>query len=249
MRAFLRTAVARLSRSPAGPRLALPGVAAILLAAAGSLGFAGSPSPIQRSAAQDTLRFDHARHESLACTTCHNPRDPRRVRTWNVTNDCMGCHHGDTPTGRECARCHTASELAPSRPVATSVALSVWNAPRSRELGFSHERHALDCGTCHAQTRERTLEKTCTSCHADHHTAARDCSSCHPSPRATHTREVHAAGCATAGCHVREQTAAVTPVRSTCLVCHAEERGHKPGRECATCHLSNWPAAARTGGR
>jgi hypothetical protein len=92
------------------------------------------------------------------------------------------------------------------------------------------------------------VEKTCASCHADHHAATRSCTSCHPSARATHTRELHVAGCAGSGCHVRETTAAVTPARAVCLSCHQEQVAHKPGRECAPCHLSAWrPSAAPAG--
>jgi hypothetical protein len=40
----------------------------------------------------------------------------------------------------------------------------------------------------------------------------------------------------------------VTPVRTTCLACHAEQRDHMVNRECATCHLSDW-AGARGGAR
>lgn len=247
---------ARKHRHAGRPVHHLLGGAALLLIAIGAPGFAwravsAAPAVVQgatQGAPSDTIRFNHPRHASLSCTTCHNARDPRGVLRWTVANECMGCHHGDTDIGRDCARCHASSEMAVPRPVATPMALTVWAAPKTRTLAFRHERHgALECSTCHAATPAHAVEKTCASCHADHHAAGRDCASCHESPRATHTRQLHATGCATAGCHVRENTAAVTPVRSTCLACHAEQASHKPGRECATCHLSNWTSSS--GGR
>jgi len=228
------------------------GIATLLLTVLGGSVFLLRPAPVsafqgtsQGGVPSDTLTFNHPRHASLSCTTCHNPRDPRGVLRWTVANECMGCHHGDTDIGRDCSQCHTSSELAAPRPVATPMSLSVWDTPKTRTLGFRHERHGtLECSTCHASTTAHSIERTCASCHAEHHTVGRDCASCHDSPRSTHTRELHASGCATAGCHVRETTAAVTPVRSTCLACHAEQKAHKQGRECATCHLSNWTSAS-----
>lgn len=205
----------------------------------------GRPIP---AALPDTQPFEHTRHTSVACTTCHTRGGRRGLRESSVAFDCQGCHHGDTPVARECARCHTGAEIGPLRPVAATMVLSVWEAPQTRTLGFEHARHvSLECTACHAQTEARTVEKTCASCHADHHTAARDCTSCHASAREKHTRELHRTGCATSGCHVREQTAAVTPVRTTCLACHAEQKDHKAGRECAPCHLSSWPVPTARG--
>lgn len=248
-----------------------PGVVAFLLALAGRAGVpapvpapppgggrvAEAPAPAAgpglatapQGAARDTT-FRHATHEGIACLTCHRRVASGGLIETRVGRDCRGCHHGDTPTASDCARCHSPAALAPVRRLATPVALTVWPAPRTRTLGFSHERHGgLECAACHAPTRDRTLEKDCASCHADHHEAGRDCASCHASVRETHTRELHATGCGTSGCHVRETTAAVTPVRSTCLACHAEQKDHKAGRECASCHLSRWSVPGTAGRR
>ncbi len=248
------------------PFLALPRQPAIVLLvgmalglAAWSPGYARGAGEGARTAEYTTQRerpvpaaspdtFDHARHTSLTCTTCHTRGGRRGLRESSVAFNCQSCHHGDTPVARECARCHSSAEIGPARPVAVTMVLRVWDAPRTRTLGFEHARHAsLECASCHAQTEARTVEKTCASCHADHHTAARGCASCHAPARETHTRELHRTGCATSGCHVSELTAAVTPVRATCLACHAEQKDHKPGRECAACHLSAWPVPAARG--
>lgn len=199
-------------------------------------------SPRPSAQGRDTATFEHARHESVSCTTCHSTRTGHgSLRA--LARDCQGCHHGNTPVGRDCVRCHTAVEIGPSRDVAMPFALSVWPQPRSRPVGFAHDRHGrLECASCHAEGRTRTVQRTCASCHDDHHVAELSCASCHPASRTTHTVAVHATGCAASGCHERERGAAVSPVRATCLACHAEQRDHMPARECAPCHLSAWAA-------
>jgi len=193
----------------------------------------------------DTARFQHARHDALTCTTCHSTRSGHGDLKRSVARDCQGCHHGNTPTGRDCARCHSSGEIGQSRVLAARVALTVWPQPRERALSFSHDRHTrLPCANCHAGARQKTIERDCSSCHADHHGPDRNCASCHPPARESHARSVHATGCATSGCHERERGTAVSPVRATCLLCHAEQRDHKAGRECAPCHLSAWTGPA-----
>jgi hypothetical protein len=194
---------------------------------------------------RDTARFEHARHDALTCTTCHSTSSGHGSLKRSVALDCQGCHHGNTTLGRNCASCHTAAEIGAPRPHEVTFALSVWPAPRTRQQTFAHERHpGLECGTCHTGSRQKTVQRDCASCHADHHTADRDCASCHPPSRDTHTRALHTTGCAASGCHDRERSTAVTPARATCLVCHAEQKAHKPDRECAPCHLSAWTPAA-----
>jgi hypothetical protein len=197
------------------------------------------------SAPQDSAKFAHSRHDKLSCTTCHGTSSGHGDLKSSVARDCQGCHHGTRTIVRDCAQCHTPAELRAPRPVPMPFALGVLAEARSRSTPFAHERHAgLECATCHADTRQKTVERPCASCHADHHTPDRNCASCHPDSRGTHTRAVHATGCGASGCHDRERSAAVTPVRATCLACHGEQRDHQAGRECATCHLSAWTGAA-----
>jgi nitrate/TMAO reductase-like tetraheme cytochrome c subunit len=213
--------------------------------AAPSVPPARQSTPSQR---RDTARFEHARHDALSCTTCHSTRAGHGDLKVSVARDCQGCHHGNTAVGRNCASCHTAAELVAPRARVVSFALSVWPQPRTRQLPFAHDRHApLECAACHTASRQQTVQRDCASCHDDHHSADRDCASCHPPSRATHTRALHLSGCGTAGCHDRERGPGVSPVRSTCLVCHAEQKDHKTKRECAGCHLSEWNRAVGGG--
>ena len=194
---------------------------------------------------RDTARFEHARHRGVRCLTCHTT-DVQHGGLKASARQCGACHHANTATGNNCEGCHERSEIAGKHRIAANVSLTVWPAPRSRSFDFAHEQHAtVACASCHGSDLRRTVEKTCASCHTDHHTATRTCSSCHPSARQTHTRALHVSGCGGSGCHIRETTAAITPVRAVCISCHVEQIEHKLGRECAPCHLSEWrPSAA-----
>lgn len=205
------------------------------------------PAPREplKQARDTTSRFEHAEHRSVSCTTCHSTQvEHGALRV--TARRCSACHHADNAVGRDCARCHAAADLPPSREIATPMQLTVpTTAATSRPLAFAHERHAsLACGDCHANTITRSVDKTCASCHTDHHQAVRDCTSCHVPSRATHTRAVHLTGCGGSGCHDSEATPATSTARNVCLACHAEQKAHIPGRDCATCHLTSWPTVA-----
>jgi hypothetical protein len=203
--------------------------------------------PFFREAQGDSAKFAHARHESVSCVTCHTTTS-QHGGLKSTARQCTACHHGNTAVGRNCASCHTTSELAAPLALTVRVALTAGRRSIDRTLPFAHARHTkLACDQCHAQNLARTVQQTCTSCHADHHDATRDCASCHPPSRSTHTRALHLTGCAGSGCHDQEKTPATTPVRAVCLACHAEQKDHKSGRECATCHLSTWQANAASG--
>jgi nitrate/TMAO reductase-like tetraheme cytochrome c subunit len=202
--------------------------------------------PAPQGQGRDSATFEHARHNALSCTTCHSTRTGHGELRQAVARDCQGCHHGAGALVRDCAVCHTRTELGTVRQLPTPFALTVFTQPQTRPLPFAHERHGtLECETCHSSGRQKAVARDCASCHANHHTAEASCGSCHPPARTTHTREVHATGCATSGCHDRERGVPVSPVRATCLACHAEQRDHKPDRECAPCHLSSWVGASR----
>ncbi|HWP03333.1 MAG TPA: hypothetical protein VNL96_07745 [Gemmatimonadaceae bacterium] len=198
-------------------------------------------------AASDTARFRHAEHASLSCTSCHSTTMAHGALLPQA-RDCQGCHHAGDALGRECTRCHSASELAPARTVSVVLAMAVWRDTRTRSLPFAHERHGRPtCSECHAAGRDRAVTKSCASCHQEHHGNASDCTACHGDSRALHDRDLHSSGCTAAGCHSSERSAAVSPSRAVCLACHAEQREHKASKECGQCHMVAWPIAAGGG--
>ena len=133
-----------------------------------------------------------------------------------------------------------------SRPVAVPMHVDA-KPVAERTLPFAHSTHGrLDCASCHTSDVSRRVEKTCNSCHEQHHTAERQCASCHPDARTTHTRAVHLTGCGGSGCHTAPAGVAATPVRNVCIACHSAQQNHKPGQDCSTCHLGNWSHASGT---
>ena len=198
---------------------------------------------------RDTARFEHARHRPVRCTTCHSTQTEHGGLT-AVARRCTSCHHAESAVGRDCARCHQPTELQAVQQITTAVQFTVPSAVTSKALPFAHGRHeSLRCAECHSANLARSVERTCASCHIDHHTEARECSACHQPARQTHTRAVHETGCGGSGCHYREATPATSTARTVCVACHVEQATHKPGRDCATCHLTRWPTVARSAER
>jgi hypothetical protein len=190
--------------------------------------------------AADTATFSHRRHRSLACTSCHNSSETHGALTVVRREQCQSCHHANDAQGAKCVTCHTSQAIAP--PHATAVRMQVAAlVAKDRSLTFTHNEHGrLECNACHSTGVNRKVEKTCLSCHTDHHAAERRCASCHSDGKATHTRDVHLTGCAGSGCHQSLAGASAQPVRNVCLACHAAQANHKPGQDCSTCHLGNW---------
>ncbi len=126
------------------------------------------------------------------------------------------------------------------------------HAARARDVAFRHETHRdVKCVACH--TTPVTLDPaapvtTCTACHDDHHTAARDCAGCHaaagPEALAPHAppHDAHQ-GCA--ACHAPVTVARLVPDRALCLTCHAAQRDHYPAAECTVCHFQATPQEFR----
>jgi hypothetical protein len=204
--------------------------------------------PFVSPGGDSTAQFAHANHRSVSCTTCHTSDVSHGGLKVSVARRCTACHHANTAVGNDCQRCHRATELTRPLSMSVPVRLTVSHAPQTKTLAFEHARHGrLECSTCHAATLARTVEKTCASCHADHHEATRTCTTCHTPSPASHPRTLHVTGCGGSGCHTTEATAAVTPARAVCVACHVKQADHKPGRDCASCHLSQWRSASRSG--
>lgn len=196
---------------------------------------AGSPKE-PAPARADT--FEHRRHRSLACLTCHAVQSSSRL-TFEAPRGCQICHH-QTQSPNRCDACHSADEIA--APHAESVTVAVrGEPPRPRTASFRHGTHATQaCSVCHQAAVSLAVPdsvRTCAACHADHHAARRECSGCHTgSPAATHAPPAEAhAGCT--ACHARTTVALLVPDRQFCLTCHAPQREHEADRQCTTCHF------------
>lgn len=196
-------------------------------------------------AAADT--FEHARHRALACITCHAVRGAARL-TFEPPRGCQICHH-EGPSQSRCAACHANAELA--RPHAEVVTVTVRDrAPRQRAVTFRHDTHqGLACTTCHSTPvtlAPPDSVRACASCHDDHHDDGGSCAACHADPATSVAHappaEAHA-GCD--ACHEAATVARLVPDRALCLTCHAAQREHVAGRDCATCHFLEDPASYR----
>lgn len=203
--------------------------------------------PVARRQPSPRRPFQHERHTSVACHACHAPGEAHGKVTIRAPRDCETCHH--SPVQRStCTTCH-AEQIAAPLDVPIVSRASVWPADRQRTLSFSHARHeTLECRGCHGTGTSLGNPKTCTACHDDHHQPSRSCASCHAVAAAGHPREATHLGCTDGSCHDAARVAALQPSRNVCLVCHREKTDHKPGRDCASCHLVSWRGASTQAG-
>ena len=197
--------------------------------------------------------FSHDRHATVACTACHGTAAAHGALVVRTAADCQACHHAPRMRDR-CQRCHTSSEMAGTYPQDVMLDLSVWTAPRSRELAFTHGMHErVACATCHTTSGTFAASVTCASCHEDHHdfVGGTMCQACHAPqdarPGPVHDRAVHL-GCGGAGCHENAAVAELPPTRPVCLTCHGAQRDHYPERPCAVCHATDWSKGVVGGG-
>ena len=218
-------------RGAALARVALAGACAVLISAAPLAGqWARTPRP-----------FEHRRHERVSCLSCHGTGSNHRVNLVRSARDCAGCHHADTQAVA-CRSCHKPEDIGP-RAIGVTMSFASALRVRDRQLLFRHELHLLPppartvaCRDCHATPVSLRPNRTCNSCHADHHRPQADCTSCHvKAPRGTHGDRVHL-GCSATGCHAPDVAPLPTQSRTTCLACHMDRKDHEPQGTCATCH-------------
>ncbi len=186
--------------------------------------------------ARDTL-FDHGRHRTVACASCHSTANTHGAVTVQWPRDCQGCHHASDARAGTCERCHAASSLTNTARIPTAIRVT-GRAPRTRDLPFAHDRHSrVACASCHGEGVSKAPRESCNGCHTDHHRADATCTSCHAEAKPAHDRGTHV----TCGsCHSGAGTAALPPTRAVCLACHTEQRTHKPGGDCGACHRASW---------
>lgn len=104
-----------------------------------------------------TLRFEHARHDTLACTQCHALPEVTPVST------CTTCHDNHHRAGADCTLCHqpppsTAHDLAAHRGCAGAgchVDARVLSLPLSRPV----------CLVCHRDREDHEPGRECRECH------------------------------------------------------------------------------------
>lgn len=212
------------------------------------------PAELQPAAADS---FPHARHESLACITCHATGARHGELTFVAPRGCLICHH-QQPQRTECGTCHRPGEYDLIRTLRVPIA-TLDRPARHRDIDFAHATHTgLRCVDCHTQPvtlAPTEAVRTCSDCHSDHHAAQRACATCHTGDemRVAHAEDVTASHQRCDACHTASTVALLVPDRSFCLTCHGDQQAdHYPRRECTTCHFLKPPAEFRrhlTGGR
>jgi hypothetical protein len=194
-------------------------------------------------------RFNHLEHREVTCTDCHtSQRTHGEVTLDSRGSQCLECHHRRIAPASGCARCHSAAEVSAPRTV--EVGMTIRGRMSARRIAFPHATHAgVGCAQCHTQGVSMRVERTCASCHQNHHTATASCATCHNQPnRASHTAQVHTQSCAGSSCHESAGYGAMTQGRNTCLACHQDQTDHRPGQACAGCHRVTFSALdLRTG--
>lgn len=193
--------------------------------------------PTGQGPPRDTTRFRHDDHSDIRCQTCHETGQP------TVTTDprwCRDCHH----TGRRsasCQSCHRPGELRGRRfDTPRTLRFSVSDDSTTRTLPFRHEPHTeLECSRCHTgRPALGAADAPCSECHAEHHEPEAACTACHrPAAEGAHPREDAHLTCTGSGCHEPAPFQEVPRTRNACLSCHREMADHRPGRDCAECHV------------
>lgn len=256
--ALLRSAVTRIAEAYRAAALAVPTPPAL------------GPDPATRSCAhchygveeaRDSVfgeLFDHADHilrADILCRECHSDADyfvagsrapdPQHGRTQVTSASCSDCHHVAS-SELSCGHCHDRSSVtALAERMTLTLDLQPVEAPAEREVVFQHSDHlSLECVECHTSRTRLIRIPDCTSCHSEHHTRVNDCTACHGEvTKEAHSVESHFA---CAECHDRGTLEELAIGRAFCLSCHTELREHRPGRDCAPCHMQLSPAEVRS---
>lgn len=137
------------------------------------------------NAAAELLRFDHSKHQAMACEVCHRGVTTRSEATIPGQGLCSKCHNTSPDRSPSGAAIWEAAEKG-----------GRWAWPVSYRLPshvyFSHRRHVelarLACRECHGDMSSRTTPVTeplkqldmnsCLGCHRRMN-ASIDCAHCH----------------------------------------------------------------------
>lgn len=135
------------------------------------------------------MKFDHARHKSTDCSTCHKPAGRNNV-AYSIPSGfaahsvCYQCHTERAQSaGRDISSCGTCHQLGSYSRTPTSA--------RAFQVNFSHARHGknrqLDCSDCHQVKAGQAQRQQVSSPFPAQHAAsqrAMSCLSCHNGKRA-----------------------------------------------------------------
>lgn len=232
---------------PARWRIGALGMVALLGAGASSAGQGDAVDPPRETAplqgdrgpppARTLPPFSHRDHLRQNCASCHSSRVRHGELMVGSARDCQRCHHAG-PQREQCASCHRSVAARRGAAPERTFTLAAGGRTVTRRIRFDHQRHfAVSCVHCHSNALTRAPDSAdCAGCHAQHHGPTADCTTCHGAANAltTHRRGDHT-GCATAQCHGPRAAGLPTP-REACLICHAAQTTHMPGRSCDQCH-------------
>ena len=196
------------------------------------------------------LRDNGARHQTVACTECHevfHAYNPLRNNYGTIMPKCSSCHdvpHGSAEPVMQCLECH-ANPHQPlvSIPVPATLEgrCQLCHTEVAASLQAEVSKHTEQaCSSCHSEKHGRIPQ--CAECHENHSPMATletpDCLACHPvhtplriSYPITQNKEV------CAGCHDEAyqllQARVTKHSALTCAECHASH-GRIPA--CQECH-------------
>ena len=132
--------------------------------------------------------FDHAKHTSVKCGSCHRPARRGVALTipvgFSAHNTCFSCHAPQTKVdGRDISSCGVCHQPGPFVRASTNA--------RAFRLGFSHAGHdnteSLGCLDCHRiRAGEPASKQVAAPISLNHHAPARSfsCQTCHNGKRA-----------------------------------------------------------------
>ncbi len=162
-------------------------------------------SPVYRQAV-DRIRFDHSKHATTSCTTCHGAANTSQRASDSLMpamEVCATCHasgeQAPSPKLEQCGACHVGHDVESKKPVKTaedwrSFRPAPMPAPKgSAQIRFDHARHVAlaaevgdteGCGSCHAMGPTGPSMPSMASCETCHDGSAAGpsaaCATCHP---------------------------------------------------------------------
>jgi hypothetical protein len=109
-----------------------------------------------------TVQFEHAKHDTLACTGCHVT--PVTMAPADSVQTCTACHAKHHAQSRNCAACHrTAAITAPHRlPVQAHTGCDACHTPAT--VARLVPKRAF-CLACHQPEQDHYGPRECSACH------------------------------------------------------------------------------------